>query len=88
MNLKNNIIQILKRLEIPGSTAKIYIYLLKNDQQNGYSISKNSGINNSVIYKELERLKKKNLINEFGIKNKTYRATNSHELLKQFKDNN
>ena len=88
MNFENNIFQILKRLEIPGNAAKIYIYLLKNGQQNGYSISKNSGINNSVIYRELERLKRKNLINEIGIKNKTYQAINSHALLKQLKDNN
>ena len=88
MNFEDNIIRILKRLEIPGNAAKIYIYLLKNGQQNGYSISKNSGINNSVIYRELERLKRKKLINEIGIKNKTYKAINSHALLKQFKDNN
>ena len=88
MNFEDNIIQILKRLDIPGNAAKIYIFLLKNGEQNGYSISKNSGINNSVIYRELERLKKNNLITEIGIKNKTYQAINSHALLKQLKDNN
>ena len=88
MNFENNIIRILKRLEIPGNAAKIYIYLLKSGQQNGYSISKNSGINNSVIYRELERLKKRNLIIEIGIKNKTYQAINSHALLNKLKSNN
>ena len=88
MKFEKNIIQILKRFEIPGNAAKIYIYLLKNGEQNGYSISKNSGINNSVIYRELERLKRKNLITEIGIKNKTYQAINSYALLQQLKDNN
>ena len=88
MNIEKNIIQILKRFEIPGNAAKIYIYLLKNGEQNGYSISKNSGINNSVIYRELERLKRNNLITEIGIKNKTYQAINSYALLQQLKDNN
>ena len=35
MNFYYNIIHILKRLKIPGNAAKIYIYLLKNGQQNG-----------------------------------------------------
>ena len=38
MDFKSNIIQILKRLEIPGNAAKIYIYLLKNGEQNGLSL--------------------------------------------------
>ena len=88
MNFEINIIRILKRLEIPGNAAKIYIYLLKSGQQNGYSISKNSGINNSVIYRELERLKKRNLVIEIGIKNKSYQAINSHALLNKLKSNN
>lgn len=88
MDFKSNIIQILKRLEIPGNAAKIYIYLLKNGEQNGYSISKNSGINNSVIYRELQRLKKYNLITEIGITNKTYQAINSHSLLNVLKNLN
>ena len=88
MKFEKNIIQILKRFEIPGNAAKIYIYLLKNGEQNGYSISKNSGINNSVIYRELERLKRNHLIAEIGIKNKTYQAINSYALLKQLKDKN
>ena len=88
IQFENNIVEILKRLEIPGNAAKIYIYLLKNGEQNGYSISKHSGINNSVIYRELERLKKHNFINEIGIKNKTYQAINSHALLKLLKDVN
>ena len=49
--LKIKIIKILKQLEIPANTSKIYIYLSKNGEQNGYSISKKSGINNSVIYR-------------------------------------
>ena len=86
--IENNIIKILKRLAIPGNAAKIYIYLLKYGEQNGYSISKNSGINNSVIYRELERLKRNNLIIEIGINNKTYQAINSHALLNKLKRNN
>ena len=35
MNFENNIIQILKRLEIPGNAEKIYIYLLKSGQKIG-----------------------------------------------------
>ena len=88
MNFEINIIRILKRLEIPGNAAKIYIYLLKSGQQNGYSIIKNSGIYNFVIYRELERLKKRNLVIEIGIKNKSYQAINSHALLNKLKSNN
>ena len=88
MDFEKNIIQIFNRLQIPGNAAKIYIYLLKNGEQNGYSISKYSGINNSVIYRELERLKKHNFITEIGIKQKTYQAINSHALLKLLKDIN
>lgn len=88
MDFEKNIIKILNRLEIPGNAAKIYIYLLKNGEQNGYSISKNSGINNSVIYRELERLKRNNLITEIGVNNKTYQAINSYALLNKLKSNN
>ena len=65
---EENIIRILNRLDVPGNAAKIYIYLLKNGPSTGYSVSKKSGVNNAVVYRELERLKVRNLVYQLGIK--------------------
>ena len=57
---EENIIRILSRLDVPGNAAKIYIFLLKNGPSTGYAVSKRSGVNNAVVYRELERLKNRN----------------------------
>ena len=85
---EDNIIKILGRLDIPGNAAKIYIYLLKNGPSTGYSVSKNSGVNNAVVYRELERLRSKNLIYQLGLKPLKYEAINSEGLVKTLKRQN
>ena len=85
---EENIIRILSRLDIPGNAAKIYIHLLKNGPSTGYSVSKNSGVNNAVVYRELERLKSKNLVYQLGIKPLKYEAINTEGLLKTLKRQN
>ena len=63
---EENIIRILSRLDVPGNAAKIYIFLLKNGPSTGYAVSKRSGVNNAVVYRELERLKNRNLVYQLG----------------------
>ena len=85
---EKNIIKILSRLDIPGNAAKVYIFLLKNGPANGYSISKSSGVNRAVVYKELERLRSKELVTQFGISKKKYEAINGSDLLNILKKQN
>ncbi|MFL3014161.1 MAG: TrmB family transcriptional regulator [Candidatus Neomarinimicrobiota bacterium] len=85
---EENIIKILSRLDVPGNAAKIYIYLLKNGPSTGYSVSKKSGVNNAVVYRELERLKVQNLVYQLGIKPLKYEAINIDGLLKKLKKQN
>ncbi len=85
---EENIIRILSRLDIPGNAAKIYIHLLKNGPSTGYSVSKNSGVNNAVVYRELERLKSKNMIYQLGVKPLKYEAINTEGLIKTLKRQN
>ena len=83
--LEENIIRILSRLDIPGNAAKIYLFLLQNGPSTAYSVSKKSGVNNAVVYRELERLKTKNLVYQLGIKPQKYEAVNKEGLLKTLK---
>ena len=85
---EENIIRILSRLDVPGNAAKIYIFLLKNGPSTGYSVSKKSGVNNAVVYRELERLKARNLVYQLGIKPLKYEAINIDGLLKNLKKQN
>ena len=86
--IEHNIIRILSRLELPGNAAKIYLFLLKNGPSTAYSVSKKSGVNNSVVYRELERLKSENLVYQLGIKPLKYEAINKEGLLKILKKQN
>tara|TARA_B100000902_G_C27180616_1_gene848743 strand:+ start:113 stop:865 length:753 start_codon:yes stop_codon:yes gene_type:complete len=86
--VEQNIIQILSRLDIPGNAAKIYIYLLKNGPLTAYAVSKKSGVNNAVVYRELERLKSRNFVYQLGIKPLKYEAINKDGLLKTLKKQN
>ena len=85
---EDNIIKILGRLDVPGNAAKIYIYLLRNGASTGYLVSKKSGVNNAVVYRELERLRSKNLIYQLGLKPLKYEAINSEGLVKTLKRQN
>ena len=82
---EENIIRILSRLDVPGNAAKIYIFLLKNGPSTGYAVSKRSGVNNAVVYRELERLKNRNLVYQLGVKPLKYEAINMDGLLKNLK---
>ena len=81
--LEENIIRILSRLDIPGNAAKIYLFLLQNGPSTAYSVSKKSGVNNAVVYRELERLKSRNLVYQLGIKPLKYEAINKEGLLNE-----
>ena len=85
---ENNIIKILSRLDIPGNAAKIYLFLLKNGPASGYRITKESGVNSGVVYRELERLKSKNLIFQLGVNQKEYEAINGNGLIEILKRQN
>ena len=85
---EENIIRILSRLDVPGNAAKIYIFLLKNGPSTGYAVSKRSGVNNAVVYRELERLKNRNLVYQLGVKPLKYEAINMDGLLKNLKKQN
>ena len=86
--IEENIIRILSRLDVPGNAAKIYIFLLKNGPSTAYEVSKKSGVNNAVVYRELERLKTKNFVYQLGIKPLKYEAINKDGLLNTLKKQN
>ena len=86
--IEENIIRIVSRLDIPGNAAKIYLFLLKNGPSTAYAVSKTSGVNNAVVYRELERLKSRNLVYQLGIKPLKYEAINKEGLLKTLKKQN
>ena len=85
---EDNLINILKRFDIPGNAAKIYLFLLKNGPSSAYKVSKESGVNSAVVYREIERLKTKNLIYQLGSKKKRFEAINGQGLLKHLKKKN
>jgi len=85
---EDNLITILKRFEVPGNAAKIYLFLLKNGPTSAYKVSKESGVNSAVVYREIERLKSKNLIYQLGSKKKRFEAINGEGLLKHLKKKN
>ena len=85
---ENNLIDILRRFDLPGNAAKIYLFLLKNGPHSAYRVSKDSGVNSAVVYREIERLKSKNLIYQLGSKKKRYEAINGEGLLKHLKKKN
>ena len=85
---EKNLIDILRRFDLPGNAAKIYLFLLKNGPHSAYRVSKNSGVNSAVVYREIERLKSKNLIYQLGSKKKRYEAINGEGLLKHLKKKN
>jgi sugar-specific transcriptional regulator TrmB len=86
--VENDIIRILNRLDIPGNAAKIYLFLLKTGPANGYTISNESGVNSAVVYRELERLKAKNLVYQLGVKPKKFEAINANRLLERLQSQN
>ena len=47
---EDNLINILKRFDVPGNAAKIYLFLLKNGPSSAYKVSKESGVNLSLIH--------------------------------------
>ena len=85
---EDNLINILKRFDVPGNAAKIYLFLLKNGPSSAYKVSKESGVNSAVVYREIERLKTKNLIYQLGSKKKRFEAINGQGLLKHLKKKN
>lgn len=85
---ESNIIKILSRLDVPGNAAKIYLFLLKNGPASGYRITKVSGVNSGVVYRELERLKSENLVFQLGVNQKKYEAINGNGLIEILKRQN
>jgi sugar-specific transcriptional regulator TrmB len=85
---EENLINILRRFDVPGNAAKIYLFLLKNGPHSAYRVSKDSGVNSAVVYREIERLKSKNLVYQLGSKKKKYEAINGQGLLKHLKKKN
>jgi len=85
---ESNIIKILSRLDVPGNAAKIYLFLLKNGPASGYKITKVSGVNSGVVYRELERLKSKNLVFQLGVNQKKHEAINGNGLIEILKRQN
>lgn len=60
----NDIINQMKHLGFTEYEVKAYLSLLKNAPQNGYSLSKESGIPRSRIYEVLDSLKAKHIVFE------------------------
>ncbi len=70
-----NLITVLNSLGFTENEAKIYISLLKTGPQNGYEISKSSGVPRSKIYVLLERLLQRGILtSSHNGKNVIYKA--------------
>lgn len=55
-------IDILRKFDYSENEAKVYITLLQNGAQNGYEVSKNSGVPRSRVYNILEKLVNKGIV--------------------------
>ncbi|HPO49136.1 MAG TPA: helix-turn-helix domain-containing protein [Spirochaetota bacterium] len=54
---EQSLVESLVSLGLTNNEARIYLYLVKKPNSNGYEISKNTGISRSLVYGGLEKLK-------------------------------
>lgn len=59
---EDSIIDSLKKLGLTPNEAKIFIYIVKNPNSNGYEISKHTGISRSLVYGALEKLRNNGIL--------------------------
>ncbi|QIK57230.1 TrmB family transcriptional regulator [Erysipelothrix sp. HDW6A] len=70
-----NLITVLNSLGFTENEAKVYIALLQTGPQNGYEVSKSSGVPRSKVYVLLERLVNKGVLsNSHNGRNVIYKA--------------
>ncbi|HWR60344.1 MAG TPA: helix-turn-helix domain-containing protein [Clostridia bacterium] len=75
-------IQVLRRFNYTESEVKVYIALLQNGPNNGYEVSKLSGVPRSKVYNILEMLVNRGVVvTSQSNKNVIYRAEPVHRLI-------
>lgn len=75
-------IQVLRRFNYTESEVKVYIALLQNGPNNGYEVSKLSGVPRSKVYNILEMLVNRGVVvTSQSSKNVIYRAEPVHRLI-------
>ncbi|OHD11375.1 MAG: hypothetical protein A2086_08950 [Spirochaetes bacterium GWD1_27_9] len=79
-DLENAIVSHLANLGITNNEAKIYLFLVKNPNSNGYEISKVTGISRSLVYSSLEKLKTLGFIELVKRSSASYIAKSIDEL--------
>lgn len=87
---KNQIIENLLKLGIEEKASNLFVSLLETGPQTPLSLSRNTNINRTTIYRELEKLKESGLIEEILEENTTlFQASdpNSFNLLIVQKEN-
>ncbi|HOV14439.1 MAG TPA: helix-turn-helix domain-containing protein [Spirochaetota bacterium] len=75
-----SIIESLINLGLTNNEAKIYLYLVRNPNSNGYEISKATGISRSLVYSGLEKIKVMDFIELSKTKTSSYLAKPVDEL--------
>ena len=82
-----NILEVLSELGFEERESKIYLSLLKEQEQTALSLARNTKIDRTTIYDLLEKLIQKGIVSQ-TIKNnsKTYKAIESKALLTYFKE--
>jgi len=74
------IIESLTHLGLTNNEAKIYLYLVKNPNSNGYEISKATAISRSLVYSGLEKMKNMNFIDLSKSKTSSYIVKSIDEI--------
>lgn len=83
----DSIIHSLNQMGLTDSEAKVYLELLRSGSQNGYEVSKNSGIPRSKIYGLLETLVKKGFVlSSKSGRSKHYQAMTPQKVLGEKKE--
>lgn len=81
------ILEVLKEIGFEERESKIYLSLLKEQEQTALSLSRNTKIDRTTIYDLLEKLIQKGIVSQTTKNNsKTYKALESKSLLTHFKE--
>ncbi len=82
----NNLVSLLKELNLTEYEAKALVTLFKFSECDAPTISRNSEIPKTRIYDVLEKLKERGLVLEVYKKPKTYKVINPEEIFKSLLD--
>jgi sugar-specific transcriptional regulator TrmB len=79
-DVEGAIVENLVKLGLTHNEGKIYLYILKNPNSNGYEISKSTAISRSLVYGGLEKLKNLGFIELTQSSSSSYIAKSVDEI--------